>query len=561
MGFGIKRKIKQLRSDKPEVRAEAICALAELGDVQAVKPLCAVLNDEQRPLRIAAAQALGAIGHASAIGPLIDSLLRESSWDVRHEAVEALRKIGDPQAINNLVLILESDRDEGAREFAAWALKEFGWEQLTPTQQATVAIMQDDWATTARLGEAAITPVCAALNSGTPHVRRHAAEALAAIASDRAVAALVAGLESDERDLQVTCAGVLEKQVWTNLEPRHLARVAVILNKWPIAISAGATAIEPLMQAFHESDRYTQEQIIDVLAQIDGPRAAEALLIAARVEQDAVRCAALTALAGLRAPETVEVLAGALSAPLPEVRRAVAAALTRLGWEPADEGERVQLAIAAGDAQTLTALGDRALTGLLQSLRTPNARASAVNLLAEFGEKAIDPLLAMLAEQADDLRACAAQALAAIGISRVRPQVDALLGDPSLNVRQAAAAALPRLGWQPADDGDRARVAVACEDWDAAIALGEYAVAPLLAATQEKTARPAALKALEQALDNEALARMTADDLNTVIKQTESLARPGSTRLLTAGPQLKQAVICRRIAQRVRTELQRRPQG
>ena len=123
LGLTIKRKIKQLKSDDAATRASAVTALADLGDPQAVPGLAEVLQDEERALRVGAAQALGAIAHPSAVGPLVAALLAENTWEVRHEIVAALRRIGDPTAVNELVLILESDRDAAAREFAAWALR------------------------------------------------------------------------------------------------------------------------------------------------------------------------------------------------------------------------------------------------------------------------------------------------------------------------------------------------------------------------------------------------------------------------------------------------------
>ncbi|MCB9849927.1 MAG: HEAT repeat domain-containing protein [Phycisphaerales bacterium] len=561
MSFASKRKIKQLRSDRAEVRAAAICAVAEMGDPDAVGPLGELLHDEERNLRVAAAQALGAIAHPSAIGPLIDGLVAENTWEVRYEIVEALRKIGDPAAVNRLVVILEGNREEGAREFAAWALKEFGWDQLNVRQQATIAIMQDDWNVVHKLGPEAVEPVCAALASGTPHVRRCAAEALAAIASDKAVAALVAGLDSDVADLRHTCACVLEKQIWANLAPRHLARVAVILHKWAIAISAGAEAIPSLMEAFRGGDAGTRRQIVDVLRSIGGREAATALVEAARNVDPDVRRAATSALAGTLNPDSADVLAAVLNDDDAEVRKAAAVGLTQLGWQPPDDATRVQLAIAAGDAGAVAKLGVEALPGLVESLRTPGARRSAMRLLAGFGADAVDPLLGLLRDQAAELRACAIETLAAVGDANLTARLLPMLSDSDPGVRRAVAAGLTQLGWQPADDGQRATVALACDDWEGLAGCGGAAVGPLLACLGEKSQRDAALGTIERLVHGEAAARLSAENLQSILEAVEAIAKPVTARRIMAGSALKQAVVCRRIAQLARGALQRASAG
>jgi len=75
----------------------------------------------------------------------------------------------------------------------------------------------------------------------------------------------------------------------------------------------------------------------------------------------------------------------------------------------------------------------------------------------------------------------AAEELAKAKEAKVIDVLVPLLQDPHSGVRKAAAQSLSALGWQPAADSDRARHAVALQEWDRAVAIGVPAVEPLIA--------------------------------------------------------------------------------
>lgn len=560
LGLTVKRKLKQLKSDVPATRAAAVTALAELGDAQAVPGLAELLHDEERALRVGAAQALAAIGHPSAVGPLIAALLAETTWEVRHEIVDALRRIGDPTAVNQLVLVLESDRDAGAREFAAWALRSFGWDNLTPGQQAQVAVMQDDWALARRLGASAIEPLRAALLAGTPRVRRHAAESLAALHEPRAIAALTDCLDAKDAELRQLVAQVLEEKAWARLEPRRLAQASVILGKWPAAISAGAEAIGPLSAALATADRTAKRHIVEALAAIGGAEATNVLVAVAHDDDVAVRLAAAEALAAAADAQATDTLVAALADEDPQVRRAAARGLQRLGWEPPNASAHARLQIAAGDARAVLALGHAAADELIDDLAAPTLRAAAIELLAALGAIGTAALLRAVGSAAADVRQQALEALAVVGKTDVIPQVLGLIDDAQVEVRRAAARALQRLHWEPADAGERARVLAATEAWDELDACGADAVAPLLACIAKKQSLEGAWRALEQRVTTATAGQLSLAQLQAIQQAAEAVPRMagGASRVLTASPALRQAVTQRRIAQLVQAELQRR---
>jgi HEAT repeat protein len=100
-----------------------------------VPRLIKALGSHKTAVRIAAAEALGHVGDASAVQPLIVAL---KAWDVREAAVEALAHIG-AEALEPLIAALsEGDRD--VRIYAAGALGQIG---ETRAVEPLISALQD----------------------------------------------------------------------------------------------------------------------------------------------------------------------------------------------------------------------------------------------------------------------------------------------------------------------------------------------------------------------------------------------------------------------------------
>jgi HEAT repeat protein len=112
-----------LRDQDLGVRRAAASALGQIGTA-AVEPLIAVLGD--RIVGMYAASALGPIGDARAVEPLIGAL-KDPTFSGREAAEEALGKIGDSRAVEPLIAALEDPRST-VREAAGKALKALGWQ-------------------------------------------------------------------------------------------------------------------------------------------------------------------------------------------------------------------------------------------------------------------------------------------------------------------------------------------------------------------------------------------------------------------------------------------------
>ena len=139
--------IKALGYEKDsDVRREAVEALGLIGDARAVEPLIARLGDEDSSVRYRAVEALGLIGDARAVEPLIAKLGDESSV-VRRGSAEALEKCG--------------------------------WKPTADGDGAAYWIALDRFDECLRLGAVAMEALIARLGEGDLGVRRSVAEALA----------------------------------------------------------------------------------------------------------------------------------------------------------------------------------------------------------------------------------------------------------------------------------------------------------------------------------------------------------------------------------------------
>lgn len=100
--------------------------IGRTGDARQSNRLLAMLDCDDDVLRTAAAEALGWMGEARAVEPLIAILEAETNHEaVREAAAEALGKLGDHAAVEPLILTL-GDPNEWLRRAAAVALGELG---------------------------------------------------------------------------------------------------------------------------------------------------------------------------------------------------------------------------------------------------------------------------------------------------------------------------------------------------------------------------------------------------------------------------------------------------
>ncbi|MDD1720116.1 MAG: HEAT repeat domain-containing protein [Methanoregulaceae archaeon] len=173
--------IRALRNQDINVQYEAVSALGEIGDPQAVGPLVDVLRDDKySAIRWRAAEALASIGDP-AIGALTECLSHPAE-DVRWKAALALGSTGSGKAIDPLIRLL-SDHDRFVRSRAANAL--------------------------GHIGQAATGPLIKALAEGDGNVRWGSVIALGQIGDPKGVIPLIRALDDKYEDIRSEATSAL----------------------------------------------------------------------------------------------------------------------------------------------------------------------------------------------------------------------------------------------------------------------------------------------------------------------------------------------------------------
>jgi HEAT repeat protein len=160
---------------------------------------------------------------------------------VRQAAAVALGAIGDARAVEPLIAALK-DEDSGVRLWAAKALDAIGWKPETGEAEALYLIAQRKWDGCVKIGAPAVEPLIAALKGEDWRVREAAAEALGKVGDARAVEPLIAALKDGDSDVRKAAAEALAK--------------------------IGAPAVEPLIAALKGEDWRVREAAAEALVNI-----------------------------------------------------------------------------------------------------------------------------------------------------------------------------------------------------------------------------------------------------------------------------------------------------
>ncbi len=373
----------QLRSTDPRTRARAARRLGAARRPSTIADLTPLVADPEAAVRLAAIEALGAIGGEAVADPLIaaargaDAVRPESdAAEMRAAVVAALTSAGE--AVVPALLTATGDRHARVRECAVAALAGIGGEQAAG---GLARALGDDRSALRQLaahalarvsGAGAVADLASALLHKDTATRRAAAEALGETTAEEAVPALQRALADTDRGVQTAAVGALAR------------------------IGRGS-ATEALVGALVRPDRELRLAAAQALRSAGwvpeepGPRTLHAALHGRfdEIGKDAAGD-------GVFGNATVEMLKVALSDKNPAARAGAAAALGRLG----DEGAAPALGSLLGDPD-------------------PGTREAAVAALAQLGPAAFEAILPGLEDRSSTTRAAARRVLEALDPGRV----------------------------------------------------------------------------------------------------------------------------------------------
>jgi len=409
-----------LGHEKEFTRLAAVKALGNLGDARAVEPLINLLGHENECTRLAAVKALGNLGDARAMKPLIQAL-GDANKEIVESAVNALRTY--TCAVGPLIKTLA---DAGLM-----------------SQWAAAKVL-------GTLGDArAVAPLIEVLDKGDLPARQAAAEALGSLGDARAIAPLIKALGDDSkvRDAAAKALHQLGEPTWRSLikdygynrlvefpDARIVEPLIKLLDRdedsvyWGRAAEAlghlgNLRAVEPLIKVLGNVD--CPYQAAKALGTLGDARAVTPLIMALDHKEKVVRKCAVEALGSLGDTRAINPL---ISAALNDgsIQSLAVQTLDRMGWRPANAQQRALHAVATEQwdaaVEEGTAAMEPLLAAFLKDMRSINSyRASTGNLESD----------------------AIANALARIRFHRLRPFID-LLAD---NTKQAPAAVSILMVW------------------------------------------------------------------------------------------------------------------
>lgn len=306
---GVRDRLRSALGDESSlVRQQAVSSLGKRAEMETATDLLPLLEDPDPKLRFVTIRALGLVRNPAAVEHLIP-LLSDARKELRFAAVEALGGIRAQAAVRPLITVL-GDTDRNLRRAAAESLGAVSDPQAVPP--LLLALEDEHWS-----------------------VRCAAAAALGRIRSSKATQALLARLDDDDATVRRAAAVALGEIG----DPRAAARLAQALREPALETAAleallrlGPSALPEVERAFASAGAPVRRLLVDLAGRLDDPRARRLLLAALADFSAEVRAHAADALGDAGVLDALRPLMGLKSHdPSPEVRKAAAAALRKLG--------------------------------------------------------------------------------------------------------------------------------------------------------------------------------------------------------------------------------------
>jgi HEAT repeat protein len=267
---------------------------------------------------------------------LIKALGFQNADSIRQSAAQALGEMGDASAIEPLITALITS---GTRDAAANALAMIGLPAVEPLITRLSYEKADYLKQTAKLNAMMGKPAMneqqiAALVESNKNMCKEAADILGKIGDARAVKPLISLLRDDDISVRSKAVDALSTIGISAVEPliTKLDRDKYVHSyEGTILVKIGAPAVKSLIAALANSNKIIRRQSIKVLGKIGDIRAIESLIAALKDSQDDMRDVAAEALGNIGKPDAVEPLIIILRDSEDGVRYAVAEALGKIG--------------------------------------------------------------------------------------------------------------------------------------------------------------------------------------------------------------------------------------
>lgn len=370
-----------------EVRVAAAFVLGTIGDPRAVDPLIACLGNSEREIRKAAASALGMLRTRKAVEPLI-GLLTDTDTEVRRCTVNSLWSIGDDRVVEPIAGQLR-DESRVVREAAAEALQALGWQPGNVDEHAWFAVGSRQWETASRLGQPALPALLSALKDYDKSIQEGVVDALGKLGDPRAVDPLIDVLKHYDTGVRT---GALKS----------------------LAIFHDQRTVDPISRLLKDNDKEIRKTAAKILGDLKDPNGFWPLTETLNDKDAGVRKTVAEALGKLGIHEGRDYLVRLIRDEDSDVREAVGDALLALKWQPADDVQRAQLAIAVRNWDAAVGYGAPALPILIESLSDKHnyIRMAASYALGKIQDPAaVELLIGVLKNRDSQIRAAAAEAL------------------------------------------------------------------------------------------------------------------------------------------------------
>jgi len=204
------------KKSKDDKRRGAASALGQIGEARAVGPLISVLDSDTETARIEAAKSLGQIGDVRAIEPLASFLKEETVPWIRETAVEALAQIDNLQALKPLTEFFQESPDSWVLELADNLGKTYDKEPKKAPFKELFWVLKSRWDHLVEMGAEAMPLLETVIKSpAAPYYKKEgAAEALVQADKDSGVELLIALLKNQDWQVRGAALYGLQNSEW-----------------------------------------------------------------------------------------------------------------------------------------------------------------------------------------------------------------------------------------------------------------------------------------------------------------------------------------------------------